>query len=82
MILNKNFINYKVLDPVKLYNFDINFVFLRFILKRYEFICVVAIFKGGYRLWKSIFRYGCLKRTASENHSFSETVDISNRPWK
>jgi hypothetical protein len=27
MISNKKFINYKVLDIVELYNFDINFVF-------------------------------------------------------
>ena len=28
MISNKKFINYKVLDFVELYNFDINFVFI------------------------------------------------------
>ena len=48
MISNKNFIVYKVLDLVELYNFDIKFVFIRlFILKRYEFICAAAIFKDG-----------------------------------
>jgi hypothetical protein len=34
MISNKNFINYKVLDLVKLYNFDINFVYIWLHLKR------------------------------------------------
>ena len=34
MISNKNFINYKVLDLVDLYNFDINFVFIRLHLKK------------------------------------------------
>ena len=64
MISNKIFINCKVLDLVELYNFDIRFVFIQLHLKkRYEFICVAAIFKA-----------------ISENHSFSETVDISNRP--
>ena len=47
MISNKNFINYKVLDLVELYNFDINFVFIRLYLKKYEFICASAIFKDG-----------------------------------
>ena len=46
MISNKNFINYKVLDLVELYNFDIKFVFIRLHLKKYEFICAVAIFKS------------------------------------
>ena len=48
MISNKNFINYKVLDLVELYNFDINFIFIRLHLKKYEFICVAAIFKDGW----------------------------------
>jgi hypothetical protein len=34
MISNKNFTNYKVLDLVELYNFDINLVFIRFHLKK------------------------------------------------
>jgi hypothetical protein len=34
MISNKNFINYKVLDLVKLYNFDINFISIRLHLKK------------------------------------------------
>jgi hypothetical protein len=47
MISNKKFINYKVLDRVELYNLDINFVFIRLHLKRYEFICAAAIFQDG-----------------------------------
>ena len=34
MISNKKFINYKVLDLVELYNFDINFVFIQLHLKK------------------------------------------------
>jgi hypothetical protein len=34
MILNKKFINYKVLDLVELYNFDITFVFIQLHLKK------------------------------------------------
>jgi len=34
MILDKKFINYKVLDLVELYNFDINFVFIQFHLEK------------------------------------------------
>jgi hypothetical protein len=34
MISNKNFINYKVLDLVELYNFYINFVFIQIYLKK------------------------------------------------
>ena len=47
MISNKHYINYKVLDLIDLYNFDIKFVFIRLHLKRYEFICAVAILKDG-----------------------------------
>ena len=45
MISNKNFINYKVLDLVELYNFYINFIFIQLHLN--EFICPAAIFKNG-----------------------------------
>ena len=34
MISNKNFINYKVLDLVELFYFDINFIFIRLHLKK------------------------------------------------
>jgi hypothetical protein len=84
MISNQNFINYKVLDLVELYDFDINFVFIQLHLKRYEFISATVILRVDLvnRPWKSIFRDGGLNKTISNNHSFSETVDISNHPWK
>ena len=66
MISNKNYIYYKVLDLVELYNFDINFIFIRLHLKKYEFICVAAIFKDGFV--NTIFRGGYLKGTIYENH--------------
>jgi hypothetical protein len=34
MISNKKFINYKVLDLIEVYNFDIKFVFIRLYLKK------------------------------------------------
>jgi hypothetical protein len=40
--------NYKVLNLVELYNFDISFVFIRLHLKMHEFICTVQVFKDGW----------------------------------
>ena len=40
MTSNGKVINYKVLDLVILYNFDINFDFIQDHMKRYEFFCV------------------------------------------
>jgi hypothetical protein len=34
MVSNKKFINYKVLDLIEFYNFDINFIFIRLHLKK------------------------------------------------
>jgi hypothetical protein len=36
-ISNENFVKYKVLDLVKLYNFDIKFVFIRIHIKKLNF---------------------------------------------
>jgi hypothetical protein len=86
MISNKNFIDYKVLDLVELYNFDINFCLYPTSFKKDMNLFVLHLFLRtvdlANRLWKSIFRGGCLKRTVSENHLLSEMVDISNHPWK
>ena len=34
MISNKTFMNYNILDLVELYNFDINFIFIRLHVKK------------------------------------------------
>ena len=40
MILNEKLINYKVLDLVNLYNFNIRFDLKQDYMKSYEFFCV------------------------------------------
>jgi hypothetical protein len=42
MVSNKKVINYKGVDHVKIYNFDIKFVFIQLNLKSYEFYYVAA----------------------------------------
>ena len=68
MILDKKIINYKVLDLVELYNFDINFVFIQFHLEKIWIYLCYNHFLG--RLNKS---------TILENR-FSETVDLTKPP--
>jgi len=86
MISNKNFINYKVLDLVEIYNFDKFICLHQTSFKKDMNLFVLQLFLRMVDLvncpWKSIFRDGGLNKTASKNHSFSEAVDISNRPWK
>ena len=50
MILNKNDINYKVLDLVILYNFGIKFDFIRDHIKSYEFFCVEPFIGAGHAI--------------------------------
>jgi hypothetical protein len=48
MISNKKFINYKILDLVELYNFDINFVFIQLYLKKMWIYLYHNYFKDGW----------------------------------
>jgi hypothetical protein len=50
MTPNENVINYKILDPVNLYNFDIKFNFIRNHIKSYEFICVGPFVGAGHAI--------------------------------
>jgi hypothetical protein len=68
MISNKNFINYKVLNLVELYNFDINFVFIRLHLKKIIIYLCCSYFKDGWHKQPSLkIASGFLNGTAPEN---------------
>jgi hypothetical protein len=43
----KKVVNYKVLDPFKLYGFDIKFILLRSKMKSFEFSCAKKSITGG-----------------------------------
>ena len=85
MISNKNFIIYKDLDLVELYNFDIKFVFIWLHLKKKWIYLCCNYFKDswlGNRIWKSlIFRDGWHKQP-SLKIAFSETVLLTEPPLK
>jgi len=49
MTLNESVVNYKILDLIKLYNFDIKFVFIRnHIKKLWNFLCKNIYRDGSY----------------------------------
>ena len=50
MILNEKVINYKVLDLVILYNFDIKFDFIRDHMEKLYFFCVELCVGAGHAI--------------------------------
>jgi hypothetical protein len=90
MISNKNFINYKVLNLVELYNFDINFIFIRLHLKNMN-LFVLQLFLRMFDLVNRsknhsvskncIFRDGWHKQT-SLKIEFLEAVLLTEPPLK
>ena len=50
MTLNENVINYKVLNLVILYNFDIKFDFIRDHIKKLIFFCVKPFVGAGHAI--------------------------------
>ena len=50
MTLNEKFIDYKVLDPVILYNFDIKFDFILDHMKKLYFFCVELFVVAGHAI--------------------------------
>jgi hypothetical protein len=86
MISNTNFINYKVLNLVDVYNFDINFVSIRLHLKKDTNLFVLQLFLSTVDLvnylWKLlIFRDGWHKQP-SLKITFSEAVLLTEPPLK
>jgi hypothetical protein len=89
MISNKNFINYKILDLVELYIFNIKFVFIRLYLKKDMNLYVLHLFlrtvdpplKFDFQRWFSslIFRDSWHKQP-SLKVAFSEAILLTEPP--